>query len=209
MRRGLRTGLLGGSFNPAHAGHRRVSEAALARLGLDEVWWLVSPQNPLKAAAGMAPYSQRVAVARRVAIHPRIRVSEAEAELGTRYTVDTLRALRQRHPNRRFVWIMGADNLVQITRWRAWPTLFRMVPVAVFNRPTYSFGALSGVAARRFARHRIPEREGKTLADRTPPAWVFLWGINDPTSATAIRGATHRPQASPARPPDGRSSHTR
>lgn len=190
--RGPRVGLLGGSFNPAHSGHLHISLLALRRLQLDEVWWLVSPQNPLKPVAGMAPYDERLASARSAARDRRIRVSEAESELNTRYTVDTLQRLRTRHPKHRFVWIMGADNLIQVTQWQRWHDIFRTVPVAVFDRPTYSFRALAGMAARRYARCRLKEHEGGTLADRDPPAWIFLWGSNDPTSATALRETAAR-----------------
>ncbi|MBT4905881.1 MAG: nicotinate-nicotinamide nucleotide adenylyltransferase, partial [Rhodospirillaceae bacterium] len=130
--RGRRIGLLGGSFNPAHDGHRHISQLALARLGLDEVWWLVSPQNPLKSEAGMAPFESRLESADRIACDRRIRVSALEAELGTRYTADTLKALQNRYPAARFVWLMGADNLVQISRWRAWTQIFKTIPIAVF-----------------------------------------------------------------------------
>ncbi len=188
--RGPRVGLLGGSFNPAHLGHRHISLLALKRLHLDQIWWLVSPQNPLKPVEGMAPYADRLASARKIAGDRRIHISEAEADLGTRYTVDTLRGLRQRYPHNRFVWIMGADNLIQITKWRQWIEIFETVPVAVFDRPTYSFQALAGTAAKRYARCRLKEHEGGTLADRAPPAWIFLWGSNDPTSATALRATS-------------------
>ena len=180
-------GLLGGSFNPAHAGHLRISLLALERLNLDQVWWLISPQNPLKPTAGMAPYAERFSSAREVARDRRIRISEAEAEFGTRYTADTLRRLRRRRPRHRFVWIMGADNLIQITAWRRWIEIFETAPVAVVDRPTYSFRALAGGAAARYARRRLNGREERLLADRAPPAWVFLRGSNDPTSATALR----------------------
>ena len=190
--RGPRVGLLGGSFNPAHAGHRHISLLALKHLQLDQVWWLISPQNPLKSTAGMASYAERLKSAQETAGDRRIHISEAEVELGTRYTVDTLRALRRRHPRHRFVWIMGADNLLQVTRWRRWIEIFETVPVAVFDRPTYSFQALAGTAATRYARCRLKEHEGGTLADRDPPAWIFLWGSNDPTSATALREIAER-----------------
>ena len=130
-----RIGLLGGSFNPAHDGHRTIGLRALRELRLDAVWWLVSPQNPLKPRAGMAPLAERLAGARRVARHPRIRASALEAALGTRHTVDTVAALRRRWPKARFVWLTGADNLLQMPAWRRWPALFRAVPVAVFDRP--------------------------------------------------------------------------
>jgi nicotinate-nucleotide adenylyltransferase len=186
---GLRIGLLGGSFNPAHAGHRFVSLYALKTLGLDRIWWLVSPQNPLKPSEGMASLAERVTRARAVAAHPRIEVTALEAALDTRFTVDTLTALRRTHPKTRFVWLMGADNLVQIGRWRRWNRIFELVPIAVFRRPTYSLGASRSKAARRFTRRRVGEQRARGLAGRTPPAWVFLRNPLHPASATAIRQA--------------------
>ena len=184
--------MLGGSFNPAHAGHRHISLLALHGLDLDQIWWLVSPQNPLKAQAEMAPLADRLAVARAVARHPRIWPTDLEARLGTRYTIDTLGALRQRYPQHRLVWLMGADNLIQMTRWKRWPAIFRTVPVAIFDRPNYHYRALAGCAARRFGRFRVG-REGLTgLADRMPPAWAFVACPPHPASATAIRARRAR-----------------
>ena len=140
----------------------------------------------------MAPYAERLASSRSMATHLQIRVSEAESELETRYTVDTLRALRLRHPQHRFVWLMGADNLIEITEWQQWQAIFETVPVAVFDRPTYSFRALAGTVAQRYARQRLKENEGGILAETAPPAWIFLWGSNDPMSATALREAAAR-----------------
>jgi len=188
----LRIGLLGGSFNPAHAGHRHISLYALKALGLDQVWWLVSPQNPLKSRAGMGTLEERLAEARRVARHPRIRVTDLECGLGTRYTADTIEQLRRRFPRTRFVWLMGADNLRQIPRWRRWERIFHAVPIAVFSRPTYSLSALGGMAAQRFARHRVPDLRARGLADAKPPAWTFLRNPLHPASATAIRRARSR-----------------
>ncbi|MCC7273020.1 MAG: nicotinate-nucleotide adenylyltransferase [Alphaproteobacteria bacterium] len=182
-----RIGLLGGSFNPAHDGHRHLSLWAMRRLGLDAVWWLVSPQNPLKPAAGMAPLRERLAGARRAARHPRIRPTDVERALGTIYTADTVRALRRRFPRTRFVWLMGADNLRQIPRWDRWAQIFAALPVAVFDRPSYALGALSGKAARRYARERVPARAARTLPDRPPPAWTFVRIPLHPASATRIR----------------------
>ena len=182
-------GLLGGSFNPAHDGHRHISLIALKALGLDEVWWLVSPLNPLKPAACIASFERRLAEARAVARHPRIRVTDIEARLGTRYTVDSLRALKTRFPRHAFVWLMGADNLAEIPRWRDWETIFELVPIAVLDRPGYSYKALAGRAARRFARARMAARDARTLVTRRPPAWVFLRARLHPASATAIRRA--------------------
>jgi nicotinate-nucleotide adenylyltransferase len=187
--RGRRVGLLGGSFNPAHRAHLLLSRAALARLGLDEVWWLVSPQNPLKAERGMAPLGERLAGALALARDRRIRPTAIEASLGTRYTVDTLAALRRRFPLVRFVWLMGADNLAQLPRWRRWDRLMRLAPVAVFGRPTYSLRAMSGTAARRFGTRRISVEQARDLAGMVPPAWTFFHLRHEPTSATAIRAA--------------------
>jgi nicotinate-nucleotide adenylyltransferase len=187
-RRGrTRIGLLGGSFNPAHAGHRHISLQALRCLGLDEVWWLVTPQNPLKPLAGTAPLAERIANAQKVAAHPRIRVSGLEAWLGTCYTADTLAMLVRRFSGARFIWLMGADNLLQISRWDRWEAIFRTVVVAVFDRSPYSYKSLAGKAARRFARHRLPVRRVGRLTGMTPPAWAFLHVRRHPASATAIR----------------------
>jgi nicotinate-nucleotide adenylyltransferase len=161
----------------------------LQRLGLDEVWWMVSPQNPLKPSDGMAPFAERLAGARRLARHPRIRVSAIEATLGTTYTAETLKRLTRRFPRHRFVWLMGADNLAQIDRWKDWQEIFNTVPVAVFARPSYCLRALAGKAARRFAGRRLAEAEGRRLPGQEPPAWLFLAGPLHPQSATAIRAA--------------------
>jgi nicotinate-nucleotide adenylyltransferase len=184
---GARIGLLGGSFNPAHEGHRLISLEALERLGLDEVWWLVSPQNPLKPVTGMASLASRLARGRILARHPRIRVTGIEDLLACHYTADTLGALTRRFPRVRFVWLMGADNLMQLTQWRDWPEIFRLVVVAVFDRPSYSLRAFAAGAARRFARHRLDEERARGLAGRKPPAWVFIHSRLSTVSATQIR----------------------
>ena len=181
-----RIGLLGGSFNPAHAGHLHISREALRRLGLDEVWWVVSPQNPLKGTDGMAALERRLAGARAVARDKRVRVAAPEAALGTRYTVDTVAALRRYFPMARFVWLMGADILPQLPRWKHWQRLFRKVPIGVFDRPGYRFQALAGVAARRFAAARL-FTDLRRLPALPPPAWCFIRCPLDSHSATAIR----------------------
>ncbi len=183
-----RVGLLGGSFNPAHPGHLHISRQALERLGLDQVWWLVAPQNPLKPVKGMAPFADRLKGARAVARGREFLVTDMEQDLGTRYTADTLRALKKRFPGYRFVWIMGADNLIDISRWRDWTAIFETVPVAVFARPAYSFKALISKAAGRFARRRLNENRAAELAGSKPPAWVFLHIPLSAASATGIRG---------------------
>lgn len=182
-------GLLGGSFNPAHDGHRHIALEALRRLGLDWVWWLVSPQNPLKSAAEMAPLQDRMASAARKARHPRMVVTAIESDLGTVYSAETLRRLTLLFPGQRFVWLMGADNLGQIARWRAWQSLYDRAAVAVFARAPYSGQALHGQAALRFRAARLPDWNCRSLARHKRPAWVFLRTRLHPASATAIRAA--------------------
>ena len=183
-RRLRRVGVLGGSFNPAHEGHLYISRLALKNLGLDEIWWMVSPQNPLKSPRGMAPFAQRMKSAKAMAQDPRVKVTGIEQRLGTRYTADSLRALKSRFPRLKFVWLMGADNLSEIPRWEEWTAIFKAVPIAVFNRPTYSLRALGGKAAQRFARYRLRLRQAKSLAGSKPPAWIFFDTRPHPASAT-------------------------
>jgi nicotinate-nucleotide adenylyltransferase len=182
-----RVGLLGGSFNPAHRAHRRMSLAAIDALGLDEVWWLVSPGNPLKAAAGMAPYPARLASARRQARRGRIRVSEFEARAGTRFTVDTIGLLARRWPNTRFIWLMGEDTLPAFHRWKAWRRLAALVPIAVLSRPGYG-GEARAARAMGWLRHFVrPSTMVKEWASWSAPAIIFLRLPPDPTSATRLR----------------------
>jgi ribosome silencing factor RsfS/YbeB/iojap/nicotinate (nicotinamide) nucleotide adenylyltransferase len=192
-----RIGLLGGSFNPAHEGHRHVSLEALKRLGLDEVWWLVSPQNPLKSDDGMEPLASRLARAKQFAHHPRIRVDAPELLLGTRYTLDTVRALRRVYPHAQFVWLMGADILPQLVDWQGWRELFASIPIAAFARPGWSYSALQSAAPRAFARYRIAADKARSLACSMPPAWCFIPSRLDSHSATAIRAV--RPRRSRAK----------
>ena len=189
---GARIGLLGGSFNPAHDGHLEISLTALNRLGLDRVWWLVSPQNPLKSTDGMAPLATRLASARAAARDPRILPTGLETALCTAYTADTLRALVRLMPRVKFVWLMGADNLIQVHKWQDWPQIFSTVAVAVFDRPSYASRALSGRAALSFARYRLNEGSARRLAEERPPAWVFIRCRLNPKSATEIRAAGNR-----------------
>ena len=189
MARKRRIGLLGGSFNPAHAGHLHISVLALKRLELDEVWWLVAPQNPLKSTSDMASFETRLASARAVGNHPRIRASNVELVLGIRYTVDTIEALKLRFPRAAFVWLMGADNLAQFSRWRRWTRMFALLPIAVMVRPTYVYPALGSVAARRFVRRRIGPRRQRGLAMATCPAWTLVYARPHRASATALRAS--------------------
>lgn len=185
----MRVGLLGGSFNPAHEGHLHISLTALRRLDLDQVWWLATPQNPLKSSKGMAPYVERLAQAAAMARHPKILVSDIERQLGTRFTADTLAALRARYPGTEFVWLMGADNFGQIHRWHRWQAIFETMPVAVFDRPPYRFKVLWGPAASVFAQSRVIGPAMRRLADAEPPAWTFFQSRLDPLSSTGIRHA--------------------
>ena len=182
-----RIGLLGGSFNPAHPGHRHISLEAMKRLGLDEIWWLVSPQNPLKAAHETAPLETRLAAARAIARGRSMIVSDAETRLGSQYTIDTIRALKARFPGVDFVWIMGADSLATFHRWRGWTQIMAEVPVAVVSRPWISLKSRSSPAARRFASARVSLLEAKLLPGATPPRWVFLTGPLNFQSSTALR----------------------
>ncbi len=182
-------GLLGGSFNPAHGGHRRISLFALDALGLDEVWWLVSPGNPLKPKAGMAPLAARLDSAVRQARKARIVPTAIERELGTRYTIDTLAKLRARYPKHRFVWLMGSDNLVQFSQWRRWRDIARTMPIAVIARPGYDGAAYASPARAWLGRYR---RSAASLSSRTgwsAPALISLRFDPDPRSASEIRRA--------------------
>lgn len=187
-------GLLGGSFNPAHEGHRQVAAQARRHLRLDQVWLLVSPGNPLKPQAGMAPLTQRLASARAIADGRRVVASAIETQLGTRYTLDTLRLLRRRFPRVRFVWLMGADNLLGLPRWRGWRRMARLLPFAVHPRPAYNHRALAGLAARRLRSARVAAAAAPVLATMPPPAWLFLPVAQHALSASALRAAALQPR---------------
>ena len=181
------TGLLGGSFNPAHYSHRHISLFAIRALGLTEMWWLVSPGNPLKHRDGMAPLSARLSSAHQMARRARIRPTAVEARLGTRYTADTLRRLVRRYPNRRFIWVMGADNLEQFHQWRDWRGIARRVVIAVVARPGYDARARASRAMgwlRRFVR---PAAKATSWTGWRPPALVLLHYYPDRGSATRLR----------------------
>jgi nicotinate-nucleotide adenylyltransferase len=182
-----RIGLLGGSFNPAHGGHRAISLLAKDALDLDEIWWLVSPGNPLKPAKGMAPLPSRLAHARKVARRAPIRATAIERHLRTRYTVDTLRALTGRYPRHRFIWLMGADNLAQFGQWRAWRGIARQMPIAVIARPGYDDAARGSVAMSWLRRFVRSARQSADWTNWRPPALVLLRFRPDPRSATLLR----------------------
>lgn len=184
-----RVGLLGGSFNPAHTGHRRISLFAIQALGLDEVWWLVSPGNPLKSSDGMAPLAARFESATLQARRAPIRVTAIERQLGTRYTVETLAELRRRYRKIDFCWLMGADNLAQFHRWRDWRTIARSMPIAVIARPGYDGAALASPAMAWLRRYSAPAASLARGDDWSAPALVILRFDPDDSSATAIRRA--------------------
>ena len=189
---GMRIGLLGGSFNPAHAAHRAVSLLALKRLRLDRVWWLVSPGNPLKDNRQLPQLADRLERACTIAGDPRIDVTAIEAAFSTMFSHDTVAKLRARYPNVRFVFLMGADNLAQFHRWKRWRELACMLPIAVLDRAGLSLTALASPAALALMRWRLGEPKAPVLARSRPPAWVFLHGMKSPLSSTAIRVKTKR-----------------
>lgn len=181
-------GLLGGSFDPAHQGHAHITREALKRFGLDRIWWMVSPGNPLKAH-GPAPLAQRLERARQVMQHPRVEVTDVEAQLGTRFTAETIAALRARHPGVRFVWLMGADNLAQLHLWQDWQQIVETVPIGVMARPGQRISARMSRAAALYAKYRIPGRQSQRLGHADAPAWCFVNVPMTDVSSTAIRAA--------------------
>ena len=186
---GRTVGLLGGSFNPAHEGHRYISATAIKRLGLDAVWWMVSPQNPLKSKKDMAPIAERIASAEAAKQHPQIVVTDIETQLGTRYTVDTLDKLRVLFPRTRFIWLMGGDNLHQIDRWKSWEDIFYSVHICVMDRPPRHDSIKASVAANRFRDRLVHQEKAATLTDHPLPAWTILRIPLNDKSSTAIRAA--------------------
>ncbi len=188
----MRIGLLGGSFNPPHAAHRLISLTALKRLRLDQVWWMVTPGNPLKERSALSPLDERIRLCRQVSRHPGIKVTGFEAGIGTAYTERSLSFLRRRFPQVRFVWLMGADNLASFHRWNEWQAIFGLMPIAVEDRPEWRYRALASPAASRFSRFRIPEAEAAALPALAPPAWCYLSGPLSKLSSTALRAGKPR-----------------
>jgi nicotinate-nucleotide adenylyltransferase len=193
-RPGQTIGLLGGSFDPPHAGHVHITREAMKRFGLDRVWWLVSPGNPLKTR-GPAPLADRMIAARALMQHPRVTVTDIEARLGTSATADTLRALRAAYPGVRFVWLMGADNLAQFHLWQDWRSIMDTVPVGVLARPKDRISARMSPAARIYAHYRISSQASHLLARADPPAWCFVNVPMVDLSSTSIRAKGNWPNA--------------
>ncbi len=184
---GMRIGLFGGSFNPAHSGHCLVTRQVMKRLGLDAVWWLISPGNPLKDNSNLPALAQRIAAARAMIRGPNVHVTGFEAAYGFRYSFDTLSHLRTRLGDRRLVWIMGADNLAGFHRWERWREIAALMPIAVYIRPGNTRSAMYSPAATALARYRLDETDALMLPDLPAPAWVYLNGIMSGLSSTAIR----------------------
>lgn len=187
---GMRIGVLGGSFNPAHEAHRELSLLAWKRLGLDRVWWLVSPGNPLKEKRGLASVEERLTQARKIAASPFIDVAAPEVTYRTQYTYDLVTRLRQELPRVHFVWLMGADNLAQFHRWKRWQDIAAAMPIAVIERPGAEDAPLSSRAAKALSQFRMDESDAPLLASATPPAWIYLHGLKSPLSSTSLRSGT-------------------
>ena len=197
IRPGMRVGIMGGTFNPPHDGHALISRTALRRLRLDQLWWVVTPGNPLKRNNGLPPSADRMALCRELADDRRVRVTAFEEDLRTPYTAATMAFLTRRFPGVRLVWIMGADNLASFHRWQQWRDIAARIPVAVVDRPGWHLRALASPAAHFLRRAYVPEGRAACLADHKAPAWTFLTGPLSKLSSTEIRDAAHR---EPARP---------
>lgn len=187
---GMRVGLFGGSFNPPHAGHELVADIALRRLKLDQLWWMVTPGNPLKSRNQLAPLAERIALCEKIAHDPRIKVTAFEQALGQSYTARTLEKVRQKNRGVRFVWVMGADNLKNFHLWQNWQTIAKTFPIAVIDRPGATLAYLSSKMAKTFDYARVDEEDAASLASRPAPAWTFIHGPRSPLSSTALREKT-------------------
>ncbi|PYB74227.1 nicotinate-nucleotide adenylyltransferase [Rhizobium wuzhouense] len=190
VERGMVVGLFGGSFNPPHQGHLLVAEIALRRLGLDQLWWMVTPGNPLKSHSQLAPLAERLASCEVLAEDPRIKVTAFEQALGTSYTAKTLEFVRARNPDVHFIWIMGADNLASFDRWQRWQKIATTFPIAVIDRPGSTLAYLSSKMARTFDYARVDEEDAGVLWRKKAPAWTFIHGPRSTLSSTALRAAT-------------------
>ncbi len=184
---GMKIGLFGGSFNPPHEGHVHVCELAFRSAALDQIWWMVTPGNPLKDHTNLAPLEERIRHCREISKHPRIKITAFEKSLNVRYTADTLRRLKQMRPRLKFVWIMGADNLAGFHRWQNWRHIASMMPIIVVDRPGSTLSYLSAPAALTLSRYRVDEDDASRLPDMKPPAWTFIHGPRNGLSSTKLR----------------------
>jgi len=187
VEKGMAVGLFGGSFNPPHAGHALVAEIALRRLALDQLWWIVTPGNPLKSSRELAPLPERLRLSQEMARDPRIKVTAFETSHNVRYTADTLALVRARNPGVNFVWVMGADNLRDFHRWQRWRRIAMTFPIAVIDRPGATLSFLSSVVAKTFDYARVDEIDAPRLARMKAPAWTFIHGPRSSLSSSAIR----------------------
>jgi nicotinate-nucleotide adenylyltransferase len=192
VEKGMQVGLFGGSFNPPHAGHALVAEIALRRLQLDQLWWIVTPGNPLKAGRELAPLAERVKLSEDISANPRIKVTAFEASWQVRYTADTLALVKGRNPGVDFVWIMGADNMRDFHRWQRWREIAMTFPIAVVDRPGATLAFLSSMLAKTFDYARVDEADAPRLARMDAPAWTFIHGPRSSLSSTALRQAAAR-----------------
>ena len=192
VEKGMAVGLFGGSFNPPHAGHALVAEIALRRLRLDQLWWMVTPGNPLKSVRELAPLTERVRLSEALADDPRIKVTAFEASHNFRYTADTLALIKARNPGVAFVWIMGADNLRDFHRWQRWRQIVMTFPIAVIDRPGSTLSFLSSVVAKTFDYARVDEGDAPNLPRMRAPAWTFIHGPRSSLSSTALRAHRQR-----------------
>lgn len=189
VEKGMQVGLFGGSFNPPHAGHALVAEIALKRLALDQLWWIVTPGNPLKSGDELASLAERLRLSEQIARNPRIKVTAFEAAHNVRYTADTLALVHARNPGVDFVWVMGADSLRDFHRWQRWRQIATTFPIAVIDRPGSTLSFLSSVVAKTFDYARIDEADAPRLARMKAPAWTFIHGPRSLLSSSAIRAA--------------------
>lgn len=186
---GARVGLFGGSFNPPHEGHLNLCDLAIKRLELDQIWWMVTPGNPLKENSALPSLAERIEQSRKLARHPKIKVTAFEARFRIRYTLDTLRVVTRLRPRQKFVWLMGADNLSSFHKWQNWREIAEMMPIAVIDRPGSTLSHRSAPAALALSKYRVDEDDAKLLFKRKPPAWTFLHGPRNSLSSTQLRNA--------------------
>ena len=190
---GMKIGLFGGSFNPPHQGHVQISRTAIRKLGLDQLWWIVSPGNPLKDHSELLPLEERLEKCQAITSHPDIRITAFEAQFNLRYTADTVKLLARRRARASFVWVMGADNFANFHKWERWLEIANQIPLAIFDRPDSTTSPNSSSATHALAPYRVDERDSRLLANIQPPAWTFIHGPRSYLSSTQIRNGRNGP----------------